>query len=219
MSSQLNPFSTRFVRPGAIEYLFPHGQSAADLVQRLRASGWRGQIVGPHGSGKSTLLAALIEPLEQAGRRAWRIDLHDGQRAPPPGAFAKAHLAGANLLIVDGYEQLSRVNRLRLRWQLWRRGWGAIVTAHRDIGYPTLYRTSASLALTERVVARLVPSGDPAIDQHVIDHGAIAASFSAARGDVRETLFALYDHFERERRAPSKTEPGMASSGSTRREL
>lgn len=210
MSSQLNPFSTRFVRPGAIEYLFPHGQNVADLIERLRANGWRGQIVGPHGSGKSTLLAALIEPLEQAGRRVWRIDLHDGQRALPPGAFAQAHLAGANLLIVDGYEQLSHISRLRLGWQLWRRGWGAIVTAHRDVGFPTLYRTSASVELTERIVARLVPSGDPAIDQHVIDHGAIAASFSAARGDVRETLFALYDHFEREQRAQSKTEPGMA---------
>jgi len=114
MSSQLNPFSTRFVRPGAIGYLFHDDQSAADLVQRLRASGWQGQIVGPHGSGKSTLLAALTELLEQAGRRAWRISLHDGQRALPADAMAEACRAGTNLLIVDGYEQLLATMAARL---------------------------------------------------------------------------------------------------------
>lgn len=210
---QPNPFSTRFVRPGAIEYVFADGQSAADLIERLRARGWRGQIVGPHGSGKSTLLAALVEPLERAGRHAWRIDLHDGQRSLPFGAMAEAHLAGSDLLIVDGYEQLSRISRLRLGWQLRRRGWGAIVTAHQDVGYPTLYRTSASLELTERIVARLLPLRNP-----TIDHQAIAASFSAARGDVREALFALYDHFESEHRARSHCTSGSASSTPTRRD-
>jgi hypothetical protein len=214
MPSQLNPFSTRFVRPGAIEYLFSDGRSAVGLTQRLRAGDWRGQIVGPHGSGKSTLLAALIEPLEQAGRRVWRIDLHDGQRALPPGALAEAGNVGADLLIVDGYDQLSRISRLRLKWQLWRRGWGAIVTAHREVGYPTLYRTSATVELTERIVARLLPTEDPSIAQQ-----AIAASFYAAGGNVRETLFALYDHFERERRAERQGTSGLASSGPARREL
>lgn len=214
MSSHLNPFSTRFVRPGAIEYLFPDDQSAADLVQRLRANGWQGQIVGPHGSGKSTLLAASIEPLEQTGRRVWRISLHDGQRALPPDAMAEARRAGTNLLIVDGYEQLSRISRLRLRWLLWRRGWGAIVTAHCDVGYPTLYRTSSSVELTKRIVARLVPQHVPSIDQRTI-----VASFSAARGDVRETLFTLYDHFEHAQRSQTESHAGEASSGSTRREL
>lgn len=213
MPSQLNPFSTRFVRPGAIEYLFFESQSAADLIERLRASGWRGQIVGPHGSGKSTLLAALIEPLEQAGRRAWRIDLHDGQRSLPPRALAEAQHSGAKLLIIDGYEQLSRTSRLRLCWQLWRRGWGAIVTAHRDVGYPTLYQTSATVELTERIVARLLPAHGSSIDRQ-----AIAASFSASSGDVRETLFALYDHFEREQRAKRHGTLDMAPSAPARRD-
>lgn len=214
MPMQPNPFSTRFVRPGAIEYLFPDGQTAADLIERLRANGWRGQIVGPHGSGKSTLLAALVESLEQAGRRVWNITLHDGQCALPPNALAEAQNAGANLVIVDGYEQLSRISRLRLRWQVWRRGWGAIVTAHRDVGYPALYRTSTGLELTERIVARLVPGQGPSNDRQ-----AIAANFLAARGDVRETLFALFDHFEREQRAKPQDASGLTSSTAARREL
>jgi hypothetical protein len=54
-----NPFATRFTRPGAIEFIFPAGESLATLVARLRACDWRGQITGPHGSGKAPLRAAL----------------------------------------------------------------------------------------------------------------------------------------------------------------
>ena len=127
--------------------------------------------------------------------------------------MAEARLAGANLLIVDGCEQLGRISRLRLRWQLWRRGWGVIVTAHRDVGYPILYRTGATVELTKRIVARLVPAYDSSIDQQ-----AIAASFAAARGDVRETLFGLYDHFECERRARRLGTSGLATSDPDRHE-
>jgi hypothetical protein len=213
MSSQWNPFSTRFVRPGALEYLFCDGQSAADLVEWLRANHWQGQIVGPHGSGKSTLLAALIEPLERAGRRPWRIDLHDGQRVLPPDAMAQAQGAGSDLLIVDGYEQLRAVSRLWFAWQLRRRGWGAILTAHRDVGYPTLYRTNSTIELTERIVARLLSSRDPTIDRQ-----AIARSFVATGGDVRETLFDLYDHFEHAEQLPSRDELDAAPLRSQRQQ-
>ena len=54
-AAKSNPFSTRFIRPGAIEYLFAPGQTADSLIDRLRHNQWRGQIIGPHGSGKSTL--------------------------------------------------------------------------------------------------------------------------------------------------------------------
>ncbi len=65
-----NPFSTCRTRPGAIPYVFPPGQSAAALIERMRESGWRGQIVGPHGSGKSALLATLAPAIEASGRPA-----------------------------------------------------------------------------------------------------------------------------------------------------
>ena len=78
-----NPFATRHVRPGAIPYCFPAGVDARQLVERLAAAGWRGQIVGPHGSGKSTLLATLLRTIEQGGRRPLLIALHDGQRRLP----------------------------------------------------------------------------------------------------------------------------------------
>ena len=63
-----NPFSAHRLRPGALPCLFSSGQSAESLLERLRAAGGRGQIVGPHGSGKSTLLAAPLAAIDRAER-------------------------------------------------------------------------------------------------------------------------------------------------------
>ena len=60
---RVNPFSTRFVEPGAIAYRFPNADGLAALVRRLDETGGWGQLVGPHGSGKSTLLASLLPAL------------------------------------------------------------------------------------------------------------------------------------------------------------
>lgn len=54
----INPFSTTFIRPGAIPFLFPNDQTIQDVVRQLAATDWWGQIIGPHGTGKSTLTAA-----------------------------------------------------------------------------------------------------------------------------------------------------------------
>jgi hypothetical protein len=189
---QANPFSARSIRPGTIEYLFPVEQRVAQLIAKLRAAAWRGQIVGPHGSGKSTLLAALCEPLELAGRRAWMCSLHDRQRRLPLGWIADTLHRRANMIIVDGYEQLGRLSRWELKLQCrWRR-WGLLVTAHRDVGLPTLFRTVGSLEVAQAVVERLLPAGDAAISRQMV-----AEHFAAAGGNVRETLFSLYDEYAR----------------------
>ena len=86
---RINPFSTRFVRPGAISYLFEPGSSAADLIDRLAAHRWRGQIIGPHGCGKSTLLATLVDALARVHRNACVFSLRDRQRRMPPGWVAQ----------------------------------------------------------------------------------------------------------------------------------
>src|SRR5262249_23632578 len=79
-----NPFATRRVRPGAIPFLFPTGESVGQLLDRLRAAGWWGQVVGPHGSGKSTLVAALLPELCQAGREPLLLVHHRGERERLP---------------------------------------------------------------------------------------------------------------------------------------
>lgn len=59
-----NPFSTRFIRPGATTYRFPPGVSETTLAKTFFENhGGRAAIVGPHGSGKTSLLYALAPHL------------------------------------------------------------------------------------------------------------------------------------------------------------
>lgn len=191
-----NPFSTRYVRPGAIAYFFAADENAENLVSRLAAAGWRGQIVGPHGSGKSSLLAALKEPLQAGGRRCFTIALRDGERKLPGGWEKLAAAAGANLIIIDGYEQLSSWSRWRLRVRCRKQHWGLLVTSHANVGLPALISTVGSLEMAQQLVQRLLPPGDTRVrPEHV------AACYAAADGNMRETLFRLYDVWEEETRA------------------
>jgi hypothetical protein len=215
-AATVNPFCTRRVRPGAMPFFFDadptsgglsqfssdengtvHLSSAtvvslSDLLDRLRHNGWRGQIVGPHGSGKSALLAALVPLLEQAGRRALSIVLHDGQRSVPRCVWDTTTLDGSTQVIVDGYEQLARWNRFLLQRFCKRRGMGLLVTAHAPAGLPELFRTSVSLETAQQIVQRL--QGDAPL----VTPADVAEQFSRHQGNMREMLFALYDlHEER----------------------
>jgi energy-coupling factor transporter ATP-binding protein EcfA2 len=184
-----NPFATRFTRPGAIPYLFAEGESTAMLVERLRSHDWCGQIIGQHGSGKSTLLAVLAPALEAAGRTVVSLALHQGQRQLPP--LDRAALAPLAQLIIDGYEQLSWWSRWRASSFCRRARAGLLVTAHSDVGLPTIYHTQPSEALAQRVVKSLLPAGEVAITS-----ADVSAAFSEARGNVRETLFNLFDIYQ-----------------------
>jgi hypothetical protein len=186
-----NPFSTRFVRPGAMAYLFAPGESATGMARRLADLGWRAQIVGPHGSGKSTLLAELLPAVERAGRPAWLVTLRDGQRRLPRDWVSIARRAAAGVIVVDGYEQLSYWSRWRLKARCRRASWGLLVTAHRDAGLPTLASLVPSLQAAQAVVDRLLPQGSSRIDR-----AAVADCFAAAGGNIREMFFALYDRYQ-----------------------
>jgi hypothetical protein len=191
-----NPFATRATRSGMIPYQFPVGDSAAGLIECLRAAGWWGQVVGPHGSGKSTLVAGLLPDLaRQAGEimvarlhadyRHLPAEIDDALRPGPP-------MAHWRLLVIDGYEQLSLWRRLWLQRRCQRRGHGLLVTAHRPLwGLPVVYRTRATEETAWRVVRYLLPEKPcPFTPEDV------AVRLAAHGGDVRELLFDLYDWYE-----------------------
>ena len=193
-----NPFSTRHVRPGSVDYVFGEGEDAGRIVARLQAAGWRGEIVGPHGSGKSALLAALIPEIRRVGKAPLLVELHDGQRRLP---IDLTGLALNSVLIVDGYEQLGFGARFRLasfRRRYFRRrvfrqqgGIGLLVTAHRSVGFCELHRTRPTIELAIKIVERLaadVPRED------------IQRAFDRRDGNIREMLFDLYDLFEQRSR-------------------
>jgi GTPase SAR1 family protein len=184
-----NPFATRYVEPGAIPFLFPSGVTAASLIERLRQHHWRGAIVGPHGSGKSTLLAALISELTRQGIPCELTRLHDGERSLP-------HAAGTFrepcLQIIDGYEQLGWLSRWRLVLDCRRYGTGLLVTSHRPNRLPVLFETAPTLETTQAIVASLLRPG-----ASTITPDDVAAAYSRANGNIRETLFDLYDRYDR----------------------
>ena len=191
-----NPFSTRFVRPGAIEYLFPEGWSAERIIVALSANGWRGSIVGPHGSGKSSLLATLIPLLKQRGVLPYLISLHDKQRWLPhvgePLRDSQSRLGEPRLrvLVIDGYEQLNRLSRWLVPFRCRNRGWGLLVTAHQNVSLPTIFETSTSLMTFEAIVAQLLP---PHVA--ILTSEDVAAAYANSAGNLRESLFHLYDRY------------------------
>jgi energy-coupling factor transporter ATP-binding protein EcfA2 len=198
VSPPSNPFSTRFIRPGAMPFLFPPAMDVERLVVRMREFNWRGAIVGPHGSGKSTLVESLRAELLRAGRRIIRAALHDGQRALPGDLLASRPWDSDTILILDGYEQLSVWNRHRLERDVGRAGCGLLVTSHRPTQLPELYRTAVDCELLERIVKRLVADGQSRISDDDIRH-----VFSLHGQNAREALFALYDLQESRSREPS----------------
>jgi hypothetical protein len=204
-----NPFATCRVRPGAVPYFFRAGESAAGLVERLRAAGWWGQVVGPHGTGKSTLLAALGPLLVAAGCDPLWVVRHQGERALPESvgeALSRARREGRRrLLLIDGYEQLGWWSAWRVRRLCRRGGHGLLVTAHDDAGLPELYRTGVTRETALRVVAHLTATAAPTVTDADVER-----CLAARAGDLREALFDLYDLHER-RRDPKASGPDIGA--------
>lgn len=189
-----NPFATRHVRPGAVEFIFPPGLSADAVVQKLAAAAWRGEVVGPHGSGKSTLLETLIPRLEARGRRIVRRTLRAGQRSLGIKAAQRDGWNASTLLVVDGYEQLSWFFRRRLLWWCRRANCGLLATTHRASGLTTIFRTTVTLQLTEQVVRQIVRQDDGVLRAVDLPH-----LVERRQGDMRQLLFDLYDVYESQR--------------------
>ncbi len=186
-----NPFATRRTRPGKIPYVFCDDQLLSDLAHRLKQQNWMGQIVGPHGSGKTTLLESLLPVCASQLDGIHRITLHNGQRRLPLSAGALERLSRGSLLVIDGYEQLSRMSRGWLGWQLRRRGFGLLVTTHAPVALPLLYRTPTSPTLTRAIVFQLANTEDSGITD-----ADIRSTHDRHSGNVREVLFDLYDLFQ-----------------------
>jgi hypothetical protein len=189
-----NPFATCWTRPGAIAFRFPEGIDAPQLVAALAARNWWGAIIGPHGCGKSTLLETLKPALSAAGRRVLAIVLRDGQRRLPPIAIEHGKEA-KTVVIIDGYDQLGGLERLRLTRRCRHSSAGLVVTAHRPTRLPTLIRLAPDRNLIARLVADLCAEVSTPITPKDV-----AASHDCHGSNVREIFFDLYDRHERGRR-------------------
>lgn len=198
---RVNPFSTRFVEPGAIPYHLPGGVAA--LAERFREHGC-GELVGPHGSGKSTLLASLLPLLTDFTTR--RVRLSTANRTLPPDLWP---LPGPRpLLAIDGFEQLGWLSRRRVVRDCRRAGAALLVTTHRPAGLPTLYRTDVKPEALAWVLDRLVPPSDRSV---LVDFEPVAR-LRAHRGSLRDVLFELYDRWEAARCGASPASATLAET-------
>jgi hypothetical protein len=108
-----------------------------------------------------------------------------------PAAHHDAVSYQRRIFIIDGYEQFSAWQRLRLKIRCRRRGSGLLVTSHTATGLPTLIQLAPDRRLVEDLVGHLcsnVSSGVTPAD--------VAASHACHGTNVRDILFDLYDRHE-----------------------
>ncbi len=148
-----NPFATRHVAPGKIPYFFSSDRDADRIINRADAAGWTGQIVGPHGSGKTTLVRHLVPQLQQ---RFSTIEfliirgVRDVQACRRLAGHSHALLDATKtdgksrtLLVIDGVERLSWLQRKLLIADCRGKGISLLVTAHRRLlGLPVFFETA-----------------------------------------------------------------------------
>lgn len=185
-----NPFATRYTRPGAIPPLDRLGRplDLEALIARLDGLG-AAALEAPHGHGKSTLLIALAAALGGAGRPVTMVRVRGWQNA----CVAYRAVVAAprrTAVFIDGWEQLGFLAApLRAVARLLRRT--LLVTSHRPTGLPVLRACETTPNLLRAIVARLPDRGGP------VDEADIATAFERHGGNLRESLYDLYDRAER----------------------
>jgi energy-coupling factor transporter ATP-binding protein EcfA2 len=211
-----NPFSSCFVRPGAIRYRFDLSDLAQsncedadevallELERRFELGGRMGEIVGPHGSGKSTLLAALLQRWKSEKRSVRSFVLHDRAGRLPVRLGHIDEPRPVDTVVVDGVEQLTLWHRWRLIRFCRRSRKSLLVTSHRSVGLPLLLLATTDSRLVGRLVKDLLDChlGRPNPDWvgAVFTSEKIEAVYRANRENVRETFFELYDLYEKNRK-------------------
>ena len=194
LTGACNPFSTRFVRPGALPYHFSEGHSTETFRLQLRADGWQGQIVGPHGSGKTTLLRTLDHHWTAWGREVVTVTLRNQQRRLPLTDHHARRWHVGTQVVVDGYEQLGWASRLWLRRHCRNARCGLLATAHRPVRLPLTFRSETSLELADELVRQLCrQAGQRTAFRRDFAGVDIRRAFEQARGNLRETFCLLYD--------------------------
>ncbi len=193
----------------------PNGApTLSDLANRfIEVCDSRAAIVGPHGSGKTTLLHHLIPrigPLRWHQPAAGQALSGSSQgdviwlQLRKPNAWSvlwksRQYWRTGATLVLDGYEQLSLVQR---GWTLWltrRRKMGLLVTSHQTTWLPTLLATRMTGELAQTIVRRLLkaePDTSPRILRQLTDAEWLERQLQRHGGNLREVLMDCYDVIE-----------------------
>jgi energy-coupling factor transporter ATP-binding protein EcfA2 len=161
----------------------------------------RSVIVGPHGSGKSTLLHALQKQLIQANPASYdadhliRVTLRQGESHGEVWSGLSRCPAGG-LLMLDGSEQLSFLERLWLMAVARSRKISLLLTSHRPLlGFLEIYRTRPQEEVARRLAETLLVDF-PQLQTEMMRE--FDRQWPACQGNVRQLWATLYDHFEKQ---------------------
>ncbi len=183
-SAANNPF--RINRIHALEYT----DSTLDweaLFLRLKKTGNRGAIVGPHGYGKSTLMCELGVRLTAAGFPIHAMQLtEDAPRITSKMWQVLDALTSETWLLLDGAEQLG-FWAWRKFYHGTRRFQGMIITLHTPGRLPVLYTCRTSPALLDLLLTRLCP----VVSRQL--HETAHTLYNEKNGDLRAVFLELYD--------------------------
>jgi ABC-type dipeptide/oligopeptide/nickel transport system ATPase component len=189
----INPFSTKFWTPGTIPYQFSEKEwDVSVLIEQKINYGSVMQIVGSHGSGKSTLLRTLLQHLEQRHFITRLEVLNDCQCKLPPDFLPIRH-DQRMFYMIDGYEQLSFWEQIRLRFQNWGLTGGLLLTTHKPaLGIRVLYRTTSRFELFVKLVQELTKTYS---ETHslLFETSVLREIYHRADGNFRTAFFELYD--------------------------
>jgi hypothetical protein len=187
MKARDNPFTVQRVL--RLRYRLSESQWG-HFLQHLERREYRGALVGPEGSGKTTLLEDLGARLELQGMATRWLRL-SRERRPEWRSLCEEWIAGLradDVILFDGAEQIP--------WWSWR-GFlrqvrfarGLVITTHRSGRLPTLRHCRTSLELTQSLVEQLIGP------LHSEGKQRITTLYSRHRGNVRDVLRTLYDHY------------------------
>lgn len=214
-----NPFSTRFVAPGKLDWIGPE-EFFVRLNARWEAANFRGAILGPHGSGKSTLLEHFVPTICGS---IWRRDALGNVTELEATARNRAdivrvvwlqlrksvteslrvpwdRLSSGDLLVLDGYEQLSWLQRGTVLRRTWRSGVRLLVTSHRKTALKTVCELSVDEVLARQVVERLLSQGG---EPTKIGLANLGQRLQNHQGNLRDVLMDLYDEVEQRNLDPN----------------
>jgi predicted AAA+ superfamily ATPase len=182
-----NPFRSDCVL--AVRYRLPAG-NWDDLFVRLDSMNNRAAIVGPQGSGKTTLLEDLAPRLRARGFAVRELRLDTESPRFEPGFLDRffASVGPRDFILFDGAEQLGRIEWFRFERRT-RAAGGLVVTSHRAGLLPALIETSTTPELLDGLVEQIL--GGRASELRPLT----PALFVKHRGNLREALRELYDHF------------------------
>jgi len=211
-----NPFSTEFIAPAKVPYLFTTGAARRNpqqvdlhlesLLAKIRETP-KGLIVGPHGTGKSTLLHTLLPKLQQSfprvafhqlsrdPRRSMMQRMIEDRRARKRMINLTSDLPKGALLVIDGLEQLNRPARWRITRIASAKRATILAWTHRKLtGWNLIHETSTSSKMIQTLATDLMEDSPFELRRRITNE--LKQRAVTPSTNVRDLWFEMYDRVQ-----------------------